>query len=133
MYLQQITPHKRLHAQSQKRKQQKVARNMSKANNKDTRTTPLTSFWCLNHHLRPYPTPYANAPISDPEKANVQWAIKVSRENTESKTNRRVSRKPNKHSQMCHKRKIIGIQRIQIIFITKNYYFQIHLKQTAGF
>ena len=55
---------------------------MSKTNNKDTRTMPLTSFWCLNHHLRPYPTPHANAPISDPEKANVQWAIKVSRENT---------------------------------------------------
>ena len=31
MYLQQIMPHKRLHPQSQKRKQHKAAQNMSKA------------------------------------------------------------------------------------------------------
>ena len=43
MYLQQIMPHKCLHAQGQKRKQQKVAQNMSKTNNKDTRTTPLNT------------------------------------------------------------------------------------------
>ena len=34
MDLQQIMPQKRLHAQNQKWKQQKVARSMSKANNK---------------------------------------------------------------------------------------------------
>ena len=82
VYLQQIMPHKRLHAHSQKRKQQKAARNMSKANNNDTRTMPLKSLWCLHHHLRSYPTPHANAHISNPKKANVHWAIKVSRQNT---------------------------------------------------
>ena len=124
MYLQQIMPHKRLHAQSQKRKQQKVARNMSKANNKDTRTTPLTSLWCLHHQLRPYLTPHPNAPISDPEKANVHWAIKINRENTPKVKPIEVRQEPNKHSQMHHKRKIIDSQRIQIIiFINKNHYF----------
>ena len=124
MYLQQIMPHKRLHAQSQKRKQQKVARNMSKANNKDTRTTPLTSLWCLHHQLRPHHTPHPNVPISDPEKVNVHWAIKISRENTPKVKPTEVCQEPNKHSQMYHKRKIIGSQRIQIIiFIIKNHYF----------
>ena len=82
MHLQQIMPQKRLHAQSQKWKQQKVVRSMSKANNKDTRTTPLTSLWCLHYQLRPHLTPHPNAPISYPEKANGHWAIKNSRENT---------------------------------------------------
>ena len=54
----------------------------TKANNKDTRTTQLTSLWCVHHQLQPNPTPYPNAPISDPEKSNVHWAIKISRENT---------------------------------------------------
>ena len=81
MCLQQIMPHKRLHSESQKRKQQTVARNMSKANNIDTRTTSLTSWWCLHYQLRSYPTPHSNPPISDPEKANVHWAIIISREN----------------------------------------------------
>ena len=62
MYLQQIMPHKRLHPQSQKRKQHKAAQNMSKANNKDTKTTPLTSLWCLitnpDHILYPTPMPH---------------------------------------------------------------------------
>ena len=88
-------PHKRLHAESQKRKQQKVALNMSKANNKGTRTTPLTSLWCLYHQLRLYPTPHA--PISDPKKANVLWAIKI-RENTPKVKPTEVRQEPNKHS-----------------------------------
>ena len=54
MYLQQIMPHKRLHPQSQKRKQHKAAQNMSKANNKDTKTTPLTLLWCLHHQPMPH-------------------------------------------------------------------------------
>ena len=82
MCSQQIMPPKRLHSESQKRKQQTVARSMSKANNKDTRTTSLTSLWCLHYQLRSYPTPHSNAPISDPEKANVHWAIIIGRENT---------------------------------------------------
>ena len=90
-------PHKRLHAQSQKWKQQKVARNMDmKAINKGTRTTPLTSLWCLHYQLRPYPTPHAL--ISDPEKANVLWAIKISRENTPKVKPIEVRQEPNKHS-----------------------------------
>ena len=52
------------------------------ANKKHTRTTPLTSLWCLHHQLQPYPISHANVSISDPEKANVHWAIKISRENT---------------------------------------------------
>ena len=121
MYLQQIIPHKCLRSQSQKWKQQRVAQNMSKANNKDTRTTPLTSLWCLHHQLRPYPTPHAL--ISDPEKANVLWAIKISRENTPKVKPIEVRQEPNKHSQM-YQRKMIGSQRIQIIiFIIKNHYF----------
>ena len=98
MCLQQVIPHKRLHAQSQKRKQQKVARNMSKANNKNTKTTSLTSLWCLHHQLRLYPTLHANAPISDPDKANVHWAIKISRENTPKVKPTEVCQEPNKHS-----------------------------------
>ena len=81
MCLQQIMPHKHLHVQSQKRKQQTVARNMSKANNKDTRTTSLTSLLCPHHHLRPYPTPHSSDPIFDPKKTNVYWPI-INRENT---------------------------------------------------
>ena len=124
MYLQQIMPHKRLHAQSQKRKQQKVARNISKAKNKDTRTMPLTWLWCLHHHPRPYPTPHANAPISNPENTNVHWAINV-REKTPKVKPTEVYQEPSKHSQMYHKRKIIGIQRIQIIiFIIKHFIFR---------
>ena len=52
MYLQQIMPHKRLHPQSQKRKQHKAAQNMSKVNNKDTKMTPLTSLWCHSNYLQ---------------------------------------------------------------------------------
>ena len=74
--------HKRIHAQSQKRKQQTAVQNMSKANNKDTRTTSLGSLWCLHHQLQTHPTLHSNAPISDLEKANVYWAIIISRENT---------------------------------------------------
>ena len=97
---------------------------MPKANNKDTRTTPLTSLWYLHHQLRPYPTPHPNARISDPEKINVHWAMKDSRENTPKVKPTEVCQEPNKHSQMYHKQKIIGTQRIQIIiFIIKNYYF----------
>ena len=81
MCLQQIMPHKPLHAQGQKRKQQTVERNMSKANNKDSRTMSLTSLWCLYQQLRTYPTLHSNATISDFEKANIYWAIIVSREN----------------------------------------------------
>ena len=128
MYLQQIMPHKHLHAQSQKRKQQKVARNMSRANNKGTRTTPLTLLWCLHHQLRPYPT--LHAPISDPEKANVLWTIKISRENTPKVKPTEVRQEPNKHLQM-YQRKIIDSQRIQIIiFIIKNHYFIFRPSQT---
>ena len=115
MCLQQVIPHKRLHAQSQKRKQQKVARNMSKANNKNTKTTSLTSLWCLHHQLRLYPTLHANAPISDPDKANVHWAIKISRENTPKVKPTEVCQEPNTQSQMYHKRKIIGSQQIKLL------------------
>ena len=90
-------PRKRLHAQSQKRKQQKVARNISKEKNKDTRTTPLTWLWCLHHHLRPYPKPHTNAPISDPENTNVHWAINVSREKTLKVKPTEVYQEPSKH------------------------------------
>ena len=97
---------------------------MSKANNKDTRTTPLTSLWCLHHQLRPHPTSHANVPISDPKKANVHWVIKISRENTPKVKPTEVCQEPNKHSQIHHKQKIIGSQPIQIIiFIIKNHYF----------
>ena len=82
MCLHQIMSKKCLHAQSQKRKHQTVARNMSKGNNKGTRTTSLTSLYCLHHQLWSYPTPHSNAPISDPQKANVHWATLISRENT---------------------------------------------------
>ena len=68
MCLQQIMSHKRLHVQSKTRKQQTVSRNMSKANNKDTRTTSLTTLWCFHHQLRTYPTYDSNAPFSELEK-----------------------------------------------------------------
>ena len=83
-------------------KQQKVAQNMSRANNKDTRTISSTSLWCLHHQLRKYPTPRPNTTISEFKKANVHWAI--------------IN---------CHnKQKTVVGQRIKItIFIIKNHYF----------
>ena len=85
--------HKRLRPQSQKRKQHKAAQNMSKANNKDTKTTLLTSLWCLHHQLRP-----PQCPTSDLEKANVHWAINNSRENTPKVKPTAVCQEPNKQS-----------------------------------
>ena len=72
--------YKHIHAQSQKRKQQTLAQNMSKINNKDTSMTSLTLLWCLHHQLRTDPTLHPNAPFSDLEKTNVYWAIIISRE-----------------------------------------------------
>ena len=92
-------PHKHLRAQNQKRKQHTVARNMSKANNQNTtKTMPLTSLWCFYHQLRTYPTSRTNGSISDPEKANVQWAIKVSRQNTPKVKQTEVCQEPNNYS-----------------------------------
>ena len=91
-----------------------------KKNNKDTKMMSLTLLWCLHHQLRPYPTPYSNAPISDPEKTTVYWTMIISRENTL----RVKPAEPNKHSYMYHKRNIVGSQWIQIIIsIIKNHYF----------
>ena len=53
-------------------------------------------------------------PTSDLEKANVHWAIKISRENI-------LKVKPTEVSQESNKRKIIGSQQIRIII----FYFQI--------
>ena len=94
MYLQQIMPHKRLHPQSQKRKQHKAAQNMSKANNKDTKTTPLTSLWCLitNSDHIPYPTPMPHF------RPRTHWAINISTENTLKVKPAEVHQEPNTQS-----------------------------------
>ena len=116
-------PHKCLHSQSQKWKEHKAVRNISKANNRHqneaihvvlvssspTPTISHTEFQC---------------PTSDLEKANVHWAINIRRENTPKVKPTEVCQEPNKQSQMYHKQKIIGSQQIQIIiFIIKNHYF----------
>ena len=106
---------------------------MSKTNNKDTRTMPLTSFWCLNHQLRPYPTPHANAPISDPEKANVQWAIKVSRENTPKVKPTEVCQENPINIHRCAiNEKQQASNGFKSLFSLLKTYFQIHPKQTKG-
>ena len=45
--------------------------NMVKVNNKSTRTTPLTSFWCFYFLLSTYFTPFSSVYIVDFEQVNV--------------------------------------------------------------
>ena len=45
---------------------------MFKVNNKDTRPTSLTSFWCLSCKLWTYFIPFSRIPIADLEQVNVR-------------------------------------------------------------
>ena len=47
--------------------------NLSKVNNKDTRTTPMPSFWCLYCKLSTYFTPCSNVSIVNFEQVNADW------------------------------------------------------------
>ena len=46
---------------------------MFKVNNKDTRTTPLTSFWCLYCQFWTYFTPCSCVSIVNFEQVNAKW------------------------------------------------------------
>ena len=46
---------------------------MSQVNNKDTRTTPMKSFWCLYCYLWRYFTPGSSVSIVDFEHVNDGW------------------------------------------------------------
>ena len=46
---------------------------MFKANNKNTRTTSLTSFWCCYCELWTYFTHFSSVPVAEFEQANVSW------------------------------------------------------------
>ena len=54
---------------------------MSQVNNKDTRTTPMKSFWCLYCYLWRYFTPCSSVSIVDFEHVNDGWV----QENKENK------------------------------------------------
>ena len=82
MYLQQIMPHKRLYFQSQKRKHTqgcvKHVQSKQQGHQNDAMDIAVVS-------SSPTPTLSHNppqCPTSDLEKANVHWAINISRENT---------------------------------------------------
>ena len=90
--------HKPLNAQSQKRNQQKVAQNMSKVNNKDTRTTPLTLLWLHYDQFKQNPTSHHNVPIFSSKKANFHLVINITSENTPKVKSTDLCQKLNKHS-----------------------------------
>ena len=48
---------------------------MFKFNNKDTRTTPLSLFWCLYCYLLIYFTPCFSVSIVNFEQENTGWGI----------------------------------------------------------
>ena len=50
---------------------------MFKINNKDTRTTPIASFWCLYCQLRTYFTLFSGVFIIDFEHVIINWALKT--------------------------------------------------------
>ena len=49
---------------------------MFKVNNKDTKTTPLASFWCLYCYFGTYFTPYSSVPIVNFEHVITDWVEK---------------------------------------------------------
>ena len=54
------------------RRTRKILSNMFKVNNKNTRTTSLTSFWCFHLKLWIYFTPF-NISIVNSEQVNISW------------------------------------------------------------
>ena len=48
---------------------------MFKVNNKDTKTTPMASFWCLYCKLLTYFIPCSNVSIARFEQVNADWGI----------------------------------------------------------
>ena len=46
---------------------------MFKVNNKNTRTTSLTSFWCFYCQLQTYFAPFSRISIADFEQINIGW------------------------------------------------------------
>ena len=46
---------------------------MFKVNNKDTRTTSMTSFWCFYCELWTYSTPCSSVSIVNFEQVNAGW------------------------------------------------------------
>ena len=130
--------HKTLHAQSQKQKQQKIGQNISKQNNKDTRTTSLALLWRHNDQFQPNPTPHPNGPISSPKKANVHLAINITSKNTPKEKTTELCQEPNKHRYNINKKysniQIFNTFKSLFLFFENNFfYFQIHPKQTTGF
>ena len=61
---------------------------MFKFNNRDTRTMPLTLFWCLECQLWTYLTHFSSVSVIEFDEVNFCWEIYISRgtENTEQKT-----------------------------------------------
>ena len=47
--------------------------NMFMCNKKDTRTTPIASFWCLYCYLWTYFTPWSTVSIVNFEQVNASW------------------------------------------------------------
>ena len=52
-----------------------MVRNMFKVNNKDTRTTSVTSFWCLYCQFWTYFTPFFSVSIVDVQQVIVCWVF----------------------------------------------------------
>ena len=48
---------------------------MFKVNNKDTKTTPMASFWCLYRLLWTYFTSYSSVSIVNFEQVNAGWGV----------------------------------------------------------
>ena len=48
-----------------------------KVNNKITRTTSLTLFWCFYYLLYAYFTYFSSVPIIDFEQLNVSWVVGI--------------------------------------------------------
>ena len=46
---------------------------MFKVDNKNTRTTSMTSFWCFYCQLRNYFNPFSGVSIADFKQVNVSW------------------------------------------------------------
>ena len=68
-----LQPSRQLSVQNRQQKHQKKPRNMPKVNNKDTRTTSMTSFLYLHCQIRTHPAPSSSVPIAYFEQAIAGW------------------------------------------------------------